>query len=82
MATGLDQAIQNITKAFEQYGLWNDTVLIFTSDNGAECGIGSGNNYPLRGMARYIKKLMFFFFVENCIKYDTRSFFLSKFQGL
>jgi len=49
MVTGLDRAVKNITDSFRKYGLWEDTVLIFTTDNGAEMGIGSGNNFPLRG---------------------------------
>ena len=49
MVTGLDRAVKNITDSFRKYGLWEDTVLIFTTDNGAEMGVGSGNNFPLRG---------------------------------
>jgi arylsulfatase A-like enzyme len=41
----LDRAVAQVTSAFKDAGLWSDTVLIFTSDNG---GIGPGNNYPLR----------------------------------
>ena len=47
MVQALDMAVENVTNSFKKAGLWDDTVLVFTSDNG---GIGPGNNYPLRGM--------------------------------
>jgi arylsulfatase A-like enzyme len=46
MMQALDMAIGNVTQAFKRAGLWKDTLLVFTTDNG---GIGPGNNYPLRG---------------------------------
>jgi arylsulfatase B len=42
----MDRAVQQVVEAFQTYGLWEDTVVIFTADNG---GIGPGSNYPLRG---------------------------------
>lgn len=38
--------VGNITAALKDQGMWNDTLLLFTADNG---GIGKGNNHPLRG---------------------------------
>ena len=46
MVLALDMAVANITKSYKQAGLWQDTVVVFSTDNG---GIGSGNNFPLRG---------------------------------
>ena len=46
MVLALDQAVSNITESYQKHGLWDDTVLIFSTDNG---GIGYGNNFPLRG---------------------------------
>eukprot|EP00659_Diplonema_papillatum_P009324 gene9324-14455_t len=46
MVTALDTAVQQIVELYQEEGLWEDTVMIFTTDNG---GIGPGNNYPLRG---------------------------------
>merc|ERR1712190_386592 len=42
----LDSGIGNVTQALKSKGLWDETLMLFTSDNG---GIGPGNNYPLRG---------------------------------
>ena len=45
--------VSQVVKSYKDEGLWDNTVLVFTTDNG---GIGIGNNFPLRGMkvrARY-----------------------------
>ena len=42
----LDASTHNLTNALVDTGLWNQTLILWTSDNG---GIGLGNNYPLRG---------------------------------
>lgn len=43
----LDTAVKNVTEALVSEGLWGNTLLVFTADNG---GIGKmGNNHPLRG---------------------------------
>mmetsp|Transcript_44777 Transcript_44777/g.71554 ORF Transcript_44777/g.71554 Transcript_44777/m.71554 type:complete len:575 (+) Transcript_44777:96-1820(+) len=50
MAAALDEGVRNITLALKKSGLWDETVLIFSTDNGGEPSqIGRGNNYPLRG---------------------------------
>jgi len=46
MLAVLDSGIGNVTGALQRKGLWNETLLLFVSDNG---GTGPGNNYPLRG---------------------------------
>jgi len=47
MVTMLDLGVAHVVSAYEAAGMWDDTVLVFTSDNG---GIGPGSNFPLRGM--------------------------------
>ncbi|CAK0871523.1 unnamed protein product [Prorocentrum cordatum] len=46
----MDEGIGNLTSAIQQRGFWDDTVLIFSADNGAPTsGASCGNNYPPRG---------------------------------
>lgn len=42
----MDHGIANITRALKDAGMWNTTLVLFLSDNGAA---SNGNNYPLRG---------------------------------
>ena len=46
----LDEGVRNVTTALQKSGLWENTLLIVTSDNGGwiQFNLG-GNNYPLRG---------------------------------
>ncbi|XP_055958305.1 arylsulfatase B [Patella vulgata] len=48
MVSILDEAIGNITQTLIDEGMYNDTLILLTADNGAE-PINYGNNYPLRG---------------------------------
>lgn len=50
MVKMMDDAVRQVVQAFQKYELWQETVTIFTSDNG---GIGPGSNYPLRGTKVY-----------------------------
>jgi len=47
VTTELDYLVGNVTKALQATGLWEDTVLVFTSDNGGP--LDHTTNYPLRG---------------------------------
>eukprot|EP00118_Oscarella_pearsei_P000690 m.5568 g.5568 ORF g.5568 m.5568 type:complete len:527 (+) comp13516_c0_seq1:166-1746(+) len=50
MTSYLDEVIGNITEALQESNLWEDTLLVVTSDNGGPIYLGAGaNNYPLKG---------------------------------
>ncbi|XP_078610511.1 arylsulfatase B-like [Branchiostoma floridae x Branchiostoma japonicum] len=48
MVSALDEAVGRIVEAMEEAKLWNNTLLIFSTDNGG-WPENAGNNYPLKG---------------------------------
>ncbi|XP_077865833.1 arylsulfatase B-like [Saccoglossus kowalevskii] len=46
----MDDAVGTVVEALKTRGMWDDTLLIFMSDNGA-LATQSGSNWPLRGIA-------------------------------
>ncbi|XP_060597804.1 arylsulfatase J-like [Ruditapes philippinarum] len=48
MVSCMDEEVGNIVEAIKERGIWNNTVIIFTTDNGANPKVG-GSNWPLKG---------------------------------
>lgn len=44
----VDRSLQTVAASLQRSGEWDDTLLVFASDNGGLAGSG-GSNYPLRG---------------------------------
>eukprot|EP00441_Pelagodinium_beii_P033851 CAMPEP_0197639640 /NCGR_PEP_ID=MMETSP1338-20131121/14202_1 /TAXON_ID=43686 ORGANISM="Pelagodinium beii, Strain RCC1491" /NCGR_SAMPLE_ID=MMETSP1338 /ASSEMBLY_ACC=CAM_ASM_000754 /LENGTH=679 /DNA_ID=CAMNT_0043212397 /DNA_START=62 /DNA_END=2101 /DNA_ORIENTATION=- len=50
MTKYLDDTVKNLTEALKTKGMWDNTLVVFTTDNGGPIyEPGSANNYPLRG---------------------------------
>lgn len=48
MMTAVDDSVRNVTEVYKELGIWNETVVIFSTDNGGNSDTG-GSNAPLRG---------------------------------
>lgn len=51
MAACMDESVANFTKILKNKGMWDNTLLVLSADNGGDSDSDSGaaNNYPLRG---------------------------------
>lgn len=59
MLAALDESVANVTQALRRHGMYNNSVIVFASDNGGAvadcerfdrgCQLGAMSNHPLRG---------------------------------
>ena len=52
MVSALDESVRQIVTTLKKKGLYDNSIIIFTTDNGAAAGgldSSAGSNYPLRG---------------------------------
>lgn len=48
MVSTVDEAVRNVTYALRKYGYYRNSVIVYSTDNGAQPFTG-GSNWPLRG---------------------------------
>ena len=63
MHSGLDDAVANVTEVLLRSGMLNNTLLIFSSDNGGEATLGV--NWPLRYSILIHKTCSFLFYLND-----------------
>jgi len=49
MMAQLDYELNNVVNSLKEKNMWEDTIFLFTTDNGGMPVVG-GSNYPFRGM--------------------------------
>ena len=52
MLTAADESLRNVTLALQAKGMWNNTLVVYTTDNGGPtsvCMVQGSSNYPRRG---------------------------------
>ena len=48
MLSYVDETVRNVTDALKKKGMWQNTLFVWTNDNGSPISVG-GSNHPLRG---------------------------------
>ena len=53
MVAALDDSVRQVVEALKSKGLYENAIIVFTTDNGAAAGgldQSAGSNFPLRGV--------------------------------
>ena len=53
MVAALDDSVRQVVEALKSKGLYENSIIVFTTDNGAAAGgldQSAGSNFPLRGV--------------------------------
>ena len=79
MVTAMDKSIGDLLKAVKDLGVEDDTLIIFTSDNGPENGAGTAGPYrdgkrSLMVGHLYINIFVFFLLVSRITSFDSIPF--------
>lgn len=48
MVSVVDETVKNVTDTLKEKGLWNNTLVVWTTDNGSPVQV-AGSNHPLKG---------------------------------
>lgn len=65
MVSKLDQCVGDVVSALEERGMLNNSIIIFSTDNGgpaAGFNSNAASNWPLRGV-----RVLFVFFLQNTV---------------
>lgn len=78
LVSTVDEAVRNVTYALRKYGYYRNSVIIYSTDNGAQPFTG-GSNWPLRGRKVEKQLLGFYIFYISFTDYSQNSVHLQYF---
>lgn len=78
LVSTVDEAVRNVTYALRKYGYYRNSVIIYSTDNGAQPFTG-GSNWPLRGRKVEKELLGFYIFYISFTDYSQNSVHLQYF---
>ena len=67
MITALDDVVGNVTQKLKDVGIYENTIIVFSSDNGGIFGFGG--NKPLKGLLLISSNFLVLHFIYHFIRY-------------